>query len=403
VGAGAARRLTALALGGALLWAGALASAGAAEHPRWLLSPTPNPAGPVDSELFGVSCTSASECMAVGYSDDGSGVRSLLAERYAAGRWHLAAVAAPPDAVTADFVGVSCTSARACVAAGNYRVRSGLTRTLAERWDGASWRIDATVNPGHPYGQPTLDAGTEFSGVSCASARSCVAVGDYLDTRHRSVSLIERFDGSRWSLEHAPAPFERPLGSASCASAAACTVVGERRRGFGVLLPIAERSAGSSWKLQQAPASRVPGSKTNILVSVSCASGDACAAVGERSTAAGAQTPFVERFAGGRWSIQPTPRKADAALGGVSCPAGGACTAVGIDNDAAGRRTLPLIEHWDGRSWALQASAALARGRVAGGLAAVSCVTASLCVAVGFATYTAGGVARTLTLAERRG
>lgn len=399
MGARAARRLTALAA--CALASAAVASAGAASAPHWSIQATPNPAGPLDSELFGVSCTSASACMAVGYAEQGA-VRSLLAERFDGTRWRLAAVPAPADAVTAGFVGVSCVGPRACVAVGDYRNRHGLTLTLAERWNGAGWAIERTPDPGRPYAQPTLDSGTEFSGVSCATAGSCVAVGDYLDREHRSVALVERFHGSRWTLEHTPAARGRPLGGASCPTASACTIVGEDRRGFGVLQPTAERSLGGVWTLQHAPASRVPGSMTNILVSVSCASSADCAAVGDRSTAAGGHAAFAERLGDGSWTIAPTPPQDEAVLGGVSCAATDACTAVGLTQNAAISSTLPLIERWNGRSWSLEAGAALARGRRAGGLGAVSCVSRSRCVAVGFATYDAGGVARTLTLAEQR-
>jgi len=400
VGARAARRLTALAVASTLASAG-LASAGTAPAPHWSVQATPNPAGPLDSELFGVSCASASACMAVGYAAQGA-VRSLLAERFDGTRWRLEVVAVPAAAVTADFVGVSCGGPSSCVAVGDYRVRSGLTLTLAERWDGSTWSIERTPDPGRPYKRPTLDSGTEFSGVSCASARSCIAVGDYLDRDHRSVALIERSDGSRWTLERTPAPRGRPLGGASCPTATTCTVVGEERRGFGVLLPVAERSRGSEWALQHAPASSIPGSMTNVLVSVSCAPSADCAAVGDRSTAAGGHTAFAERFRDGGWTITPTPPQAEAVFGGVSCVAVDACTAVGLHQNAARSSTLPLIERWNGRSWSLEAGAALTRGRHAGGLGAVSCLSRSTCVAVGFATYDAGGVERTLTLAERR-
>lgn len=364
------------------------------------MQPTPNPAGPLDSELFGVSCASARACTAVGYGADGE-VRTLLAERFDGVRWKLAHPIEPAAAVTSDFVGVSCTAANACTALGDYRNRNGLTLTLAERWDGHSWAIERTANPGRPYAQPTLDSGTEFSGVSCASATACTAVGDYLNRSHRSVALVEHWNGVRWALQAIPGAVGAQLGSASCPTASDCVAVGERRRSFGVIAPLAARSSGGPWTLEAIPAANAPGSMTSILVSVSCSSATGCGAVGDRSTAAGGHTPFVERFNAAGWAIQSTPPEPEAALGGVSCPASDACTAVGLG--AARRRTLPLIERWNGTAWAVEPGAALPRGRVNGGLGAVSCPSPTICVAVGFATYTAGGVVRTLTLAERRG
>ncbi|HXR13408.1 MAG TPA: hypothetical protein VN740_02030 [Solirubrobacteraceae bacterium] len=402
MGGGARGRLRATAAAACCALALAGAGAGAAERGRWSVEATPNPPGPLDSELFGVSCPSASACLAVGYATGGA-AEALLAERFDGVRWRLAQPAVPAGAVTAAFVGVSCASTAACTAVGNYRDRTGLTLTLAERWDGSAWAIEPTPDPGRRYPHPTLDSGTEFSGVSCASASACVAVGDYLDRRHRSVALVERWDGSRWSLERTPDAVGRQLGGAFCPAASACVAVGERHRGFGVLAPVAERSTGPRWMLVAAPAANVPGSMTSILVSVSCSSARSCAAVGDRSTAAGAHAPFVERLSGSAWSIEATPPRADAALGGVSCGSAGDCTAVGLDAGSNRGRTLPLVERWNGRSWSLEAGAALGRDRTAGALAAVSCPSPTVCVAVGFATYDAGGVVRTLTLAERRG
>jgi len=341
----------------------AAAGAGATAVGQWSRQSTPNPPGSFESELFGVSCASPSACIAVGYGAQGV-VHHLLAERYEGGRWSLAHPVEPPGAVTAELVGVSCPAAGACTAVGNYRNRAGLTLTIAEHWDGRRWSIERTLDPGRPYAHPTLDSGTEFSGISCAQARACVAVGDYLDRHHRSVALVERWNGRRWTLEPTPAPVGSPLGSASCDAPSSCVAVGEQRRSFGVVAPLAERSNGDAWKLESPPAASVPGSITSILVSVSCSSPSACIAVGERSTAAGGHAPFVERWDGSRWSIAVTPPRADAALASVSCSASDACTAIGLDADSA----LPLSERWDGSSWSLEPLAALGRDRTAGAL-----------------------------------
>jgi hypothetical protein len=377
--------------------AAAGAGAGATGAGRWSRQPTPNPPGSFESELFGVSCASASACIAVGYASEGA-VHRVLAERYDGVRWRLAHPIEPPGAVTAELVGVSCPAAASCTAVGNYRNRAGLTLTIAERWDGRRWAIERTLDPGRPYAHPTLDSSTEFSGVSCAQASACLAVGDYLDPHHRSVALVERWNGSRWTLEPTVDPVSSQLGSASCEAPSACVAVGERRRSFGVVVPLAERSHGDAWKLESSPAASEPGSITSILVSVSCWSSSACIAVGERSTAAGGHAPFVEAWDGSRWSIAITPPRADAAFASVSCSASDACTAVGLDASNA----LPLSERWDGSSWSLEPVAALGRQRTAGALGAVSCPSPTVCEAVGAATYDASGVDRTLTLAERR-
>ena len=70
--------------------------------------------------------------------------------------------------------GVSCTSATACTAVGDYVNRDGTQVTLAERWNGTSWTIQSTPNPtGAQYAGWTAT----LQGVSCTSATACTAVG----------------------------------------------------------------------------------------------------------------------------------------------------------------------------------------------------------------------------------
>jgi hypothetical protein len=62
---------------------------------------------------------------------------------------------------------LSCVTARRCLAVGFWSTENGqgIGGTLAELWNGHTWRID---NPGGPGGVST---------VSCSSASRCVAIG----------------------------------------------------------------------------------------------------------------------------------------------------------------------------------------------------------------------------------
>jgi len=129
---------------------------------RWTIHPTP--ASGDLSELAGVSCLSASFCMAVGgppAGDTGPG----LADRWNGRDWTRIRVPA------GTLNGVSCRSARLCTAVGT---KGG--RTLAEHWNGTAWAIQRTPNPRRPP-QTLLDWSVSLSGVSCTSANACYAVG----------------------------------------------------------------------------------------------------------------------------------------------------------------------------------------------------------------------------------
>lgn len=90
---------------------------------------------------------------------------------------------------------------------------------------------------------------------------------------------------------------------------------------------------------------------------------------------------LAERFDGSSWTIEPTPDgEGTSALTGVSCTADGACTAVGGYAYQVGVMPPvrgPITATWNGSAWsALPAPAS-------GPLAAVSCISAVDCTAVG--------------------
>jgi hypothetical protein len=96
------------------------------------------------------------------------------------------------------------------VAVGNYG-----RGTLVESWDGTAWSVDPSPTPG-TYGG--------LSGVSCSSARSCTAVGNYSHgtgsgTSGLSLPLAESWDGTAWSVVPAPRPAVAHLYGVACTSA----------------------------------------------------------------------------------------------------------------------------------------------------------------------------------------
>jgi len=98
--------------------------------------------------------------------------------------------------------------------------------TLAERWNGTKWSIQTTPNPA---------GGSEIHliRVSCTSATACTAAGFYSNAT-TTVTLAERWNGTRWSIQTTPNPAggsNSMLNGVSCASATACTAVGGSSNG----------------------------------------------------------------------------------------------------------------------------------------------------------------------------
>jgi hypothetical protein len=107
--------------------------------PAWSIVNSPS-ANTASQEFQNVTCTSASNCWAVGYYNNSSGVRQTLIEQWNGFWW--AIVSSPNTSATQanELEAVTCASASECWAVGDF-VNAGITQTLLEEWDGSSWSI----------------------------------------------------------------------------------------------------------------------------------------------------------------------------------------------------------------------------------------------------------------------
>jgi hypothetical protein len=287
--------------------------------------------GPAFAGLTGVACAAPTECLAVGIGF-GSVARSLAA-RWNGQDWD---IAHPPRANTDwSLSSVSCASSNYCVAVGASGAGSR-TGVLIDRWNGARWARQKA--PGRYRAATQRGTGLDLAGVSCVSARDCVAVG-----ASAGRVLIERWDGTAWRLQAAPSPHgEYGLNSVSCVSASWCVAVGEKLTGDssvhgakstagGVLI---EQWNGRSWRIRIAPTT-----SDGRLLGVSCGSATFCVAVGSSGIIGAATVPLIESWNGLRWRLQPT-ESSGFWLSGVSCLPTGFCAAVGAQRNGSLVETL---------------------------------------------------------------
>jgi hypothetical protein len=257
----------------------------------WAIQPTPNlGATPAVSELFGVSCTAATACTAVGDYGNSSGNFSALAERWNGSSWAIQRTPNPNGATANTFLsGVSCTAATACTAVGEgYSPVTEYFEMLAERWNGSSWKIQPTPNPAGAFG-------SSLYGVSCAAATACTAVG-YYGTSSSTVTLAERWNGSSWKSQPTPNPsgaFGSLLSGVWCTAATSCTAVGYDDSSSSALT-LAERWNGSSWTIQPTP--DPSGATFSDLIDVSCTAATACTGVGDGYHSSSTQVTLAERL-----------------------------------------------------------------------------------------------------------
>src|SRR6267154_946307 len=168
-----------------------------------------------------------------------------------------------------SLVAVSCVSAHACMAVGF--TQGGPGGTLAESWDGTRWSVVPTPSLG--------GTGSDLTGVSCVAANACTAVGGVSPNGTALSTVIESWDGTRWSVVPSPNPATGGgFSGVSCASADACMAVGFSGSESGFHGTLAESWNGTRWSVLPTPS---PGTNGNFLNGVSCVSPDTCTAAGE--------------------------------------------------------------------------------------------------------------------------
>ena len=97
----------------------------------WTIAAVPTPAGAKTGQLSSVSCRSASSCYAVGVASTASATKTLV-EHWSGSHWSIVPSASPSGASSASLNGVSCPSASTCLAVGTYNAHDSFF-TLAEQ------------------------------------------------------------------------------------------------------------------------------------------------------------------------------------------------------------------------------------------------------------------------------
>lgn len=445
---------------------------------NWAIQTTPNPAGASESIFKGISCNVITACIAVGSSVK-SGVRTSMAELGNSGTWSLQTFPSPEGALTSELNGVDCASSTSCIAVGAYTISGGANWALSASWNGTSWSLQTVPKPEGAKKSTLLD-------ISCSDSTHCTAVGGYNNASGVQVSFVERWNGSAWSQQTSPNPEKSSntvLQNVSCVDRYSCVGVGDWLNGktwqpmaqywnsnSGWALDVTESPAGATFGLLEGVSCRVRclavgwytnssgenktagearaitswtqrsipegtglrgisctsssacvavgtnlgskaktatwngtswvaagepipvGAEDSELEDVSCTSSTTCTAVGTFINSEGYEKPYAARYASGSWTVQTVPQPKETFRGNlhdVSCVSATLCRAVGEHGSSKESGEGVLIEVWNGTSWAVQTVPAEGRS-----LFGISCASSSACLAVGDETSGTGLVER---------
>jgi hypothetical protein len=321
---------------------------------------------PADAVLTGISCVSASFCLAVGGYADALGRKHSLAEKWNGSRWLVL-----PGARGTGLSGVSCTSARFCMVIGS----------PAQRWDGRTWTAARTPR------------GLRLVGISCTRRSFCMAVGSGESSPEFACESAAAWNGTRWRAFRNLEPCRvRIIGfiRVSCVSASMCMAVGASLDPDSKAdMALSEEWNGRKWQELATPL----GGAESELSDVSCPTRSFCMAVGftfsEVASPCDALTCILAlAWNGSTWQQAGMPGAGS--LSAVSCVSPASCVAV------SGSQAMA----WDGTAWT---QLMLAQpGTPARSLPGIACLSGTACMAVGAYRTLDGGVAAAGRAVERQ-
>jgi hypothetical protein len=297
----------------------------------WSVIPSPSP-GSEGNSLSGVSCRNATHCIAVGDYLGVSGDQALV-EALHGHTWSVIP-SRDPGGLGDYLSGVSCSSVWACVAVGGSSANgSSSPQTLVVSRDGRTGSITPSPDPGSI---------ASLSSVSCAGPTDkhgrgdegnagrrmthvfhpdCISGGVYSSPGTPDDTLVESWDGARWSVMPTPdaSGLTNNLSGIACIGASDCVTVGSAVTTIASAT-LVESWDGSTWSITPSPN---PSSVYNDLFSVTCRDASDCVAVGAFDDSGTYQT-LIETG-----SLEPSTGTPEAPLP-LLLPVAGVCIFVGV-------------------------------------------------------------------------
>ena len=228
-------------------------------------------------------------------------------------------------------------------------------KTLVERWNGSKWQIVASPNDG---GSTTLNT---LTSVDTLSRTSAWAVGSYRTppppgTDSVRKTLIERWNGTSWSVVESPnpAPFGNSLLGVAATGPNDVWAVGWKIDAQGLQSLILHYN-GTAWTEAAVP---TVGAGGNVLTDVSAVSADNIWASGYYDDGAKQKT-LTLHYDGSSWSSVPSASAGDdvSILHDISASSPSDAWAVGFEYRDSLKRYVASTQRWNGSAWSAVPSA----------------------------------------------
>ena len=295
-----------------------------------------------NSQLYAVSASSTNNVWAVGgYQSANDGPFQTLTERWDGSAWSF--VPSTNDGAEDTLYGVAVISPTDVWAVGYFMAQlTSPESALIEHWNGKKWSVVPSPVPGQL---------SELFAVTAVSTNDVWAAGFYYNNAGNSQGLIEHWDGKKWKIVPSPDPglTDNQLHAFAVISSKAIWVVGVQSSDAGnSYQTLIERWDGTQWSVVPSPS---PGSPYNDLQGVTAISATDAWTVGSYTGNTFVDQTLAEHWDGKSWTVVPTHNIGSATndLSDVAALAGNDVWAAGTYFKSGIAQTL--VEHWDGKRW----------------------------------------------------
>ena len=226
-----------------------------------------------------------------------------------------------------------------------------VSRALIEHWNGAGW----TVVPGENIGEDD----NILLAVDAVSTSDVWASGYYVNDFGISQTLIERWNGTAWSVVPSPNTgglLDNRLLSIEAVSASDVWAVGYYYDEDAIARTLTLHWNGTDWRIIDSP-NNGTSTQNNYLYDLAVVSSSEIWAAGYYMNANGTPRSLLLRWDGAQWSVSPSPGIGSGpnVLTSIDASSASDVWAVGyyVTSNYGYR---PLTQHWDGTQWTVVAS-----------------------------------------------
>ncbi len=230
---------------------------------QWSVVASPNK-GPGSNKLLAVSATSPSDIWAVGnFSNTNSGTSQTLTEHWNGREWTVVNSPVAPSSSDNFLSAVTASGKNNVWAVGyDYTIDQTTSRTLIEHWNGTQWTVVASPNTGTQNNQ--------LRGVTAVSANDVWAVGFYLNSTGAVRTLTMYWNGTHWAIgtsANANSTVNQLIG-VTALSATNVWAVGYSFTSHDVKQTLIEHWNGSKWSVVSSPNASTGDNQLNAVTKV---------------------------------------------------------------------------------------------------------------------------------------